>query len=49
MSAIPKTPSTPSFFTRLMQNDSARRGLAAAVSGLLMGTVLELVWPAVRS
>lgn len=33
------------FFDRLMQNDSARRGVAAAAAGVIIAAVQELVWP----
>jgi hypothetical protein len=37
-------PSSPSFFSRVVSNDSARRGVAGAVAGFLIAAVLEL-WP----
>ncbi len=36
---------TESFFSRVFANDAARKGLAGAVAGLLVATVMELAWP----
>ena len=37
--------SAPSFFERVMSNDSTRRGLAAAAAGILIGVLSEAIWP----
>ena len=39
------TPTDPSFFARLLNNDAAKKGLATAVAGVLIAAVTELVWP----
>jgi hypothetical protein len=39
-------PFVPSFFSRVLSNDSARKGIAAAVAGVLVAVVTEAVWPA---
>ena len=36
---------SPSFFSRVLSNEATRKGLAGAVAGILVGTVLEIVWP----
>jgi len=36
--------SSPSFFSRVLQSDSARRGVAGAVAGILIAVVTEAVW-----
>jgi len=36
----------PSFFSRIINNDTARRGLAGAVVSVLVATVTELLWGA---
>ncbi len=33
-----------SFFSRVLANDATRKGLAAAVAGVIVGAVMELVW-----
>lgn len=39
-------PSTaPSFFSRLFANDAARKGLAAAVAGVIVAAISETLWP----
>ena len=35
----------PAFFSRVVGNDAARKGLAGAVAGLLVAVVSELIWP----
>ncbi len=45
MSDINAPEITASFFSRLIQNDSARRGVAAAAAGVLIAAISELVWP----
>lgn len=37
--------SSPSFFTRLIGNDAARKGLAGAVAGILVAAISEVLWP----
>lgn len=37
------------FFSRLVSNDHVRRGLAGAVSSVLIGVIVESVWPSARS
>ena len=39
------TPTDPSFFTRLLNNDAAKEGLATAVAGILIAAITEVVWP----
>lgn len=38
--------SSPSFIFRVLANDATRKGLAGAVAGVLVASVIELVWPA---
>jgi hypothetical protein len=38
-------PDSPSFFSRIFQNDAARKGLAGAIAGILVAVVTEVVWP----
>jgi hypothetical protein len=38
--------SSSSFWDRLTSNDTARKGLASAVAGILVAAVTEIVWPA---
>lgn len=35
----------PSFINRLISNDSARRGVAAAVAGVIVAAISETLWP----
>lgn len=35
---------SPSFFDRVISNDSTRKGLAAA-AGILIGVISEAIWP----
>jgi hypothetical protein len=42
MSSTPNT--DPSFVSRVLTNDTARKGFAGAVAGILIATILEL-WP----
>jgi hypothetical protein len=37
--------SSPNFFSRIIQNDAARKGFAGAVAGLLVAVVSEVLWP----
>lgn len=34
-----------SFIARVLQNDSLKKGVAAAVAGLLVAAVSEAIWP----
>jgi len=38
------TPAAP-FIARVLQNDSLKKGVAAAVAGLLVAAVSEAIWP----
>lgn len=38
------TPS-PSFLSRIIANDAARKGVAGAVAGLLVAAISEILWP----
>ncbi len=35
----------PSFFRRVAGNDSARKGFAAAIAGVLVAAISEVLWP----
>ena len=35
----------PSFFDRVISNDSTRRGIATAAAGVLIGVITEAIWP----
>ena len=35
----------PSFWRRLIDNESTRRGLATAAAGILIAAITEVVWP----
>lgn len=39
-------PSSQSFFSRLISNDAARKGLAAALAGVIVAAISETLWPA---
>ena len=39
---------SPSFFSRLISNDAARKGLAGAVAGVLVAAISEVLWPSER-
>lgn len=34
-----------SFFARVGRNESFRKGIAAAGAGVLVATIVEIVWP----
>ena len=34
-----------SFFSRVIQNDSFKRGVGTAAAGILVAAVVELIWP----
>jgi hypothetical protein len=36
---------TPSFMSRILANETARKGLAGAIAGILVAVVSEVVWP----
>lgn len=36
---------TKTYFTRVVQNDATKRGIAAAGAGLIMSLIVEAVWP----
>jgi hypothetical protein len=36
---------SPSFITRLLSNDSAQKGAAAAIAGVLVAFIQEALWP----
>lgn len=38
-------PTSPSFFNRVVSNDSAKKGLATAAAGVLIAVITEAVWP----
>lgn len=42
--SIESNPDSPSFIGRIFANDAAKKGVAGAIAGLLIATVLEL-WP----
>jgi hypothetical protein len=42
--SIESNPESPSFIGRVFANDAAKKGVAGAIAGLLIATVLEL-WP----
>lgn len=44
MSSTNPPTETPSLISRVLTNDAAKKGMAGAVAGLLIATVLEL-WP----
>lgn len=35
----------PSFITRIISNDAARKGIAAAVAGVIVAAISETLWP----
>ena len=45
MSANTNNTPSPSFFSRVVGNDAARKGVAGAVVGLLVAVVSEAIWP----
>jgi hypothetical protein len=38
-------PTSPSFVNRIIANDSAKKGVAAALAGVLIAVVQEAIWP----
>lgn len=36
---------TPSFLSRMLANDTLRRGVAGAIAGVLVAAVSEALWP----
>ena len=39
------TKEIPNFFSRVIKNDSARKGIAAAAAGIIIAAVSEALWP----
>ena len=39
------TPAALSYMVRVLNNDSLKKGAAAAVAGLLVAAVSEAIWP----
>lgn len=39
------TTESPSFFSRILSNEIARKGVAGAVGAVLVAAVSELLWP----
>jgi hypothetical protein len=37
-----------SFFSRVLENENLKRGVAAAVTGALLSVVIEIAWPTER-
>jgi len=35
----------PSFFSRVLGNDSFRKGVAAVIAGAIVATISEALWP----
>ena len=35
----------PSFMNRVLSNETARKGLAGAIAGVLVAVVSEVIWP----
>ena len=42
---IPNSNPAVPFIARVLQNDSLKKGVAAAVAGLLVAAVSEAIWP----
>lgn len=40
---------TKHYFSRVLANDSTKRGVAAAGAGFLMSLILEAAWPTQRT
>jgi hypothetical protein len=36
---------SPNFFSRILQNETARKSIAGAAAGLLVAVVSEVLWP----
>ncbi len=36
---------SPSFFSRVVANDSFRKGIAAVIAGAIVSVVSETLWP----
>jgi hypothetical protein len=34
-----------SYFSRVLKNESTRRGFASAAAGVIIGAVIEFAWP----
>ena len=39
------SPSVPSYLSRVIGNDSVKKGLAGAAAGLLIAVIREAIWP----
>ena len=39
---------TDSFFSRMLTNDALRKGVAAALAGVIVAAVSETLWPSER-
>jgi len=44
-----QVPEAPSYISRVLNNDSTRKGAAAALAGLFVAVVSEALWPSTRS
>jgi hypothetical protein len=44
MSISPEAPA-PSLISRIFQNETARKGVAGALAGVLVAVVSEVLWP----
>lgn len=38
-------PNTASFFSRVIGNDSFRKGIAAVIAGAIVSVISETLWP----
>jgi hypothetical protein len=45
MTKSPNDINDKSFFSRVLENDATKKGLATAVAGVLVATVTEVLWP----
>jgi hypothetical protein len=36
---------SPSFFARILGHDATRKGAAAAIAGVVVAVVSEVIWP----
>ena len=41
----PISDNTDSFFSRVINNESAKKGIAAAGAGVLIAVITEVIWP----
>ena len=42
---VSQAATAPSFFSRVLANDALKRGVAAAATGAILATIMELAWP----